>query len=133
MNRIAAAASLIVVLHLAVSVVHGQAHERLGVGLDDWQNGFVWTVIVIGPLASAALVWTRYRRLGAAGLGVSMLGALLFGLYFHFVAVSPDHVSHLPAGDAQDLFVATAILLVPIEAAGAAFGFWSWRKFSCGK
>ncbi len=55
-----------------------------------------------------------------------MIGSLGFGVYFHFIAVSNDHVSHLPEGDARGLFVVTAVLLVVVEAAGAAFGGWSW-------
>jgi hypothetical protein len=53
---------------------------------------------------------------------------MLFGIYYHFIEVSPDHVSHLPAGDSQALFISTAILLIPAELAAAAFGFWSWRR-----
>jgi hypothetical protein len=56
-----------------------------------------------------------------------MFGSLLFGVYYHFVAVSPDHVSHLPEGDAQGVFIVTAILLAISEAAGTAFGIWTWR------
>jgi hypothetical protein len=133
MNRMAIVATVIVLLHLAVAVVHGGAHDRLGVGLEPWQNAYVYVVIVAAPLLSAVLYWTRLRRPGALLLGLSMLGSLSFGVYFHFVAVSPDHVSHLPEGDAQHLFVATAILLIPTEALGAAFGFWTWRKLGQGK
>lgn len=130
MNRIASIATAIVVLHLAVAIVHGQAHERLGVGLDMWQNVFVYTVIVAAPIVAAALSWTRWSKAGACLLGFSMLGSLAFGVYHHFIAVSSDHVGHLPEGDAQGLFVATAILLVPIEAAGAVFGLWSWHSLN---
>ena len=125
----AALATGIVLLHLAIATLHGNAHDSLGVGLSPWQNAYVWIVIVAAPLVAAVMVWTPYRRAGALLLGVSMLGALLFGLYFHFVGVSNDHVSHLPEGDARGLFITTAILLMPVEAAGAACGFWNWRRW----
>ena len=54
---------------------------------------------------------------------------MLFGLYFHFIAVSNDHVRHLPEGDTRGLFVATAILLLPVDSIGAAFGFWNWHSY----
>jgi hypothetical protein len=47
-----------------------------------------------------------------------MLGSLLFGVYHHYVAVSPDHVAHLPPGESQPLFRATAALMACIQAGG---------------
>ncbi|HEX3726345.1 MAG TPA: hypothetical protein VHV08_08880 [Pirellulales bacterium] len=129
MNRTALWATSIVVVNEAINFIHGQAHERLAVGLQPWQWAFVWTVIVVAPLVAAALYWTRWRQAGAALLCASMLGSLLFGVFHHFVAVSPDHVSHLPAGDAQGLFIVTAVLLVIAEALGAALAFWQWTTF----
>jgi hypothetical protein len=128
MNRIAVSATFIVLVNMLISYVHGMAHDRLGVDLAAWQWTFVMIVIVAAPLVAAALYWTRWRSAGALLLGISMAGSLLFGLYHHFVAISPDHVSHLPVGDAQPLFVATAILLLPAEAIGAVFGFWSYFR-----
>jgi hypothetical protein len=129
MNRNAAAATLIVVVHHIVSILHGEAHERLGVGLAPWQWAYVYSVITIAPVVAVVLYWTRWRQWGALLLGISMLGALVFGVIFHFIHESNDHVSHLPTGDAQTLFVATAIALVPIEALAAGFGFWTWIKY----
>ncbi len=51
-----------------------------------------------------------------------MAGSLIFGVYYHFVAVSADHVSHLPPGEAQGLFRLTALLLAATETFGLAFG-----------
>jgi hypothetical protein len=128
MKRSPAVVTAIVLIHLVVAYVHGDAHEQLGVGLAPWQNAYVYGVIVAAPLVAAALAWTRWQRAGLLVLGISMLGALVFGVYFHFIGISNDHVSHLPEGNARGLFVATAILLVPLEAAGSAFGFWGWNK-----
>jgi hypothetical protein len=135
MNRNATIATALVLGHLVISYLHGDAHARLGVGLARWQWVYVYGVITIAPLVAMVLYWTPLRPAGALLLGVSMAGSFAFGVYFHFIAVSPDHVSHLPEGDAQGIFVATAILLAVVEAAAAAFGFWSFggrRRFRAG-
>ncbi len=128
MNRIAIAATAIVLLHQVIATVHGLAHRELGVGLDPWQQAFVGVVITLAPLVALVLYWTRYAPAGALLLGFSMAASLAFGVFFHFIAMSSDHVSHLPDGDAQGLFVLTAILLIPSEMLGAGFGFWSATK-----
>ena len=104
--------------HLIVTLLHGQAHTSLGVGLSDWQNAYVLAVIVAAPLVALALSFTRYARTGLWLLLASMLGSLVFGLCYHYIIVSPDHVAHLPAGDARGLFRVTAALLLITEAFG---------------
>ncbi|MSP62562.1 MAG: hypothetical protein EXR72_19970 [Myxococcales bacterium] len=69
------------------------------------------------------LLWTRFARFGAILLTLAMAGALAFGVYHHYVAISVDHVDHLPMGD-HGLFRATAIVLAIAEAVGAAAGAW---------
>ncbi|MEX2112163.1 MAG: hypothetical protein WD845_03210 [Pirellulales bacterium] len=128
MKRQAIVATILILVHLVFAAVHGEAHESLGVGLAAWQWAFVYTVITAAPLVAMVLYWTPWRAAGALLLGVSMLGSFAFGVYHHFIAVSPDHVSHLPEGDAQGMFVATAVLLAISEAATAAFGFWSFGR-----
>ena len=49
---------------------------------------------------------------------LSMLGALIFGVCYHYLIISPDHVAHLPPGDARGMFRITAVLLVATEAVG---------------
>ncbi|MFQ5526344.1 MAG: hypothetical protein ACE5GX_08800, partial [Thermoanaerobaculia bacterium] len=51
-----------------------------------------------------------------------LLGSLAFGVYYHYVNISPDHVAHLPPGDAQGLFRWTALALPAVEACAAAVG-----------
>jgi hypothetical protein len=128
MKPMAAIATALVLLHMVIAYLHGDAHESLGVGLAAWQWAYVYVVITIAPLVAAALYWTRWPSAGAMLLGLAMAGSFAFGVYHHFIAVSPDHVSHLPAGDAQGMFIATAILLAISEAAAAAFGFWSFAR-----
>ena len=107
-----------VLAHLIVTLLHGQAHTRLGVGLSDWQNLYVLAVILVAPLIAFALSFTRYTRAGLWLLLASMLGSLIFGLCYHYIIISPDHVAHLPAGEARGLFRFTAVLLLITEAFG---------------
>jgi len=124
-NKIAC--TLAVLAHLVVVLLHGQAHESLRVGLNAWQNVYVLVVIVIAPLIAMLLVWTRIARLGLWVLVLSMAGSLIFGAVYHYVIVSPDHVSHLPPGDAQGLFRMTALLLILTELFGVFAGLWALR------
>ena len=117
-----------VVVHLVVSLVHGRAHEGLAVGLSNWQNIYVFTVILIAPLIAMLMIWTRLARAGLVLLVISMAGSLIFGVAYHYVVISPDHVSHLPPGDAQGLFRTTALLLILTELFGVAVGLWGLRK-----
>lgn len=128
MTRIAIGATVIIALRQIVAQLHGMAHDQLGVGLATWQWVFVYSVIAAAPLLALVLFWTRLARYGALLLGVSMLAGMLFGVYYHFVAISPDNVRHLPEGHGQSFFIGTALLLVPIELAGTIYGFWSWQK-----
>ncbi|HEU4934768.1 MAG TPA: hypothetical protein VFT48_21970 [Pyrinomonadaceae bacterium] len=120
--------TVFVLAHLVVSMVHGRSHESLGVGLSSWQNTYVLTVIVIAPLIAMVLTWTRYVHKGLLLLVVSLAGSLIFGIVYHYVVISPDHVSHLPPGDAQGLFRTTALLLVLTELFGLMVGLWGLRK-----
>ena len=120
--------TIAVLAHLLVSLVHGYAHTELGVGLSAWQNWYVLIVITVAPLVALSLMWTRHRRVGFLLLIASMAGSLTFGAYYHYVAISPDHVSHLPAGDAQGLFRVTAVLLLATELFGAVVGVLGMRK-----
>lgn len=116
-----------VLAHALVALLHGVAHAELGVELSGWQKTYVAVVVVAAPLAAAALLWTRHIRLGLLLLLVSMSGSLVFGGYYHYVAVSADHVSHLPPGEAQGLFRVTAMLLALTETCGLAVGLWGLR------
>ena len=84
---------LVVVLHAVASAWHGRAHEQLAVALTPAQTAFVYAVILAAPLIGAALTWTRFARAGLWTVFVSMLGALLFGIYYHYIVVSPDHIA----------------------------------------
>ena len=118
------AIAILVAIHLAVTVWHGNAHTELAIALPPLKNAFVLAVILIAPLVAAALVWTRYVLLGLWMFFLSMLGALLFGAYHHYILVSPDNIGHLPHGgaNAQSTFIATAAALALLELASALYG-----------
>jgi len=114
-----------VAAHAAVLVVHSAAHEILGVEATTPQLAFIVAVIIVAPLAAGLLLWQGSARAGALLLTCSMAGSLAFGVCYHFVADTPDHVSHVarlsPAGWAV-AFQASALLLALAEAAGAWAG-----------
>jgi hypothetical protein len=117
-----------VVVHALIVVAHGIAHAELGVELSVFQTVYVAVVIVIAPIVASVLLWTRLSRLGWLLLTASMAAALVFGIYWHYVAISPDHVSHLPEGNFQWLFRLTALLLVISEAFGTVVGLWGLTR-----
>ena len=89
---------------------------------------FAYLVIVAAPVFAAAATFTQHQRLGYALLAASMLGALGFGVYHHYILVSPDHVAHLPAGQSQGLFRATAAVMGLLEFFGVVLGVCGWRS-----
>lgn len=115
---------LVVLLHALISGAHGFAHYGLGIYLSPLQSAYVLVVISLGPILAAALLWVKRSRSGFLCLVLSMAGSLLFGFYWHYVAVSPDNVFHLHEGSLQTLFCFTAALLMVSEVSGVAVGVW---------
>ena len=121
-------ATLLVGAHGLIGAGHVFAHGKLGIETSWIQNFFIVMVIGLSPIAAAILLWTSHRRFGALLLVAAMAGSFVFGVYFHYVAISPDHVSHLPAGESQGLFRITALLLAIMEVLGAGMGWWGYRR-----
>ncbi len=122
MNRSAKYATAIVVAHLLVNIVHGLGHRELRVGLAPLASIFVIVIVLVFPLIATVLLWTAKKRLGLILLSLSMFGSFLFGLYHHFLAVSPDHIQSQPSDAWGTTFVLTAYLLLITEAIGTYFG-----------
>ena len=122
MTRIAITA--LVVIHLAATLWHGDAHTRLAIDLPPAKNIFVLVVILAAPIVAAGLVWTKYSSIGLWVFVISMLGALLFGVYHHYVMISPDNVHHLPAGNPEfhSQFISSAAVIALLELASALYG-----------
>jgi len=121
-NRSAKCTTAIVVAHLLVNIAHGLAHRELRVGLAPSGLIFVIVVVLIAPLIATGLVWTAEKRLGLILLSLSMFSSLLFGLYHHVLAVSPDHVHLQPPSPWGITFVVTAYLLLITETIGTYVG-----------
>ena len=122
-SRAGSYATAIVVAHLLVNIAHGLAHRELRVALAPFGSIFVILVVLILPLVAMALVWTAQKRLGLLLLSLAMLASLLFGLYHHFLVISPDHVHSQPSSEWGTTFVLTAYLLLITEAIGTYIGF----------
>lgn len=117
-------ALMTIIVHTVVAFVHGAAHEVLGVQLSRAQLIYIVLVIMLAPLAAGLLLWKGLKTEGAALLVCSLFGALIFGVFNHFVSMSPDHVSHvaaLPQKSWAFVFSVTAALLALVE----AFGIWA--------
>ena len=115
----------VILIHLAVSLVHGLAHTRLGISLNATQTIFVGTVITLAPLVAGYLLWTNKLRAGGTLLAASMIGALVFGVYYHFIASGADNVHHrFPLGSAnwKERFDQTAAEIAVLEALGIILG-----------
>ena len=117
----------LVLIHFGVVALHGRAHAELGVELNLFQQSFAAIVIVAAPLVAGALLWTERWRGGLVLLCGALGGSLLFGVYHHYILISPDHVAHLPDGGAQGLFRSTALLMALTELGGLAIGLSGLR------
>jgi len=121
--------TVLIVLHFAVTVWHGGAHTDLGITLPPAKTAFVFIVILIAPLVGLFLFWTRFAVVGCWTIVLSMFSALLFGVYHHYLMVSPDNVGYLPPGNAaaQSAFVASATAVAFLELAITLYGaFYLW-------
>jgi len=117
----------LVAVHLVASVWHGSLHSELRINLSTAQNLFVLIVIVIAPMVGAVLVWTRLERLGFRIVCLSMVGALLFGVFYHFIFHSADNIRFLPpdSPSANHQFTLSAGVIALLELASAVFAtFW---------
>jgi hypothetical protein len=122
-------------VHLAVVAVHGVAHLALGVlpeSAADWI--FIGAFIYVAPMAVIGLGRAGRGRVAAALCLVGLSGSLAYGFHHHFVAVSIDHIDHLPAGGAwAQVFRATALGQALIDLAGAAVAAWALARGGIGR
>jgi hypothetical protein len=118
----------VVAFHFLISLAHGVAHSRLHIELSLRQTVYVLLVITLLPLISGFLLWRAASPRGFLLLLASMLGALLFGGYYHFIAVGADNVASLGSHSWALPFQATAVLLAITEVAGVLTGFFGVLK-----
>jgi Na+(H+)/acetate symporter ActP len=110
-------ASTVVSAHLLTSAAHGVVHGIASVPLSGPQQAFVVAIVGVAPLVALGLMWQRRERAGLALLAASLAGSLCFGVAFHFVLSTPDHV-HAVAGRWRVPFGATASLVALADALG---------------
>jgi hypothetical protein len=128
MCKVALYGTLAVVLATLAHVLHGISHVEHQVPLVAWQWAYVIFVVFLAPVVAAMLLWTRMQRVGAWLLLASMVGALDFGLVFHFLVSGPDNVFTLNPGAAREAFRFSAVLVALSEAFGCVAGIWALSK-----
>jgi hypothetical protein len=113
--------TLLIAAHLEVARRHGLAHAALGVALNGFQRGFVDVVIVVLPLVCAAGIWTCQYRAFLWLFAGSMFASAAFGIFYHYVLISPDNVTCLPTGlvDERQRFITSAGVLTIIDLGAA--------------
>ncbi len=119
---------LLVAFHFLIGLAHGVAHSRLHIELDLWQTTYILLVITLLPLISGFLLWRAASTRGFLLLLASMLGSLVFGGYYHFIAVGADNVASLGSHSWALAFQLTAVLLAITEAAGVLTGLFGVLK-----
>ncbi len=115
-------------VRLGVAFVHGHAHDELAVPLAAWQNAFVWLAILIGPLVAMIWLWIRPSAAVAWALAALLAAGWVFGMYFHFGPINPDHVSAQPPGPGREMFAMTAAALAIVEPLVALAAVWMARS-----
>lgn len=135
---IARYAILIVLAHIIINVLHGIAHQQVGVSISDLQSAYVLLVTLVMPIAAAVMMFfngpKKMQRAGAWLLMVSMLGSLVFGLVYHVLLPSSDNIFTVMK-DASSLdnaifFTSTAILLAIVDGLGLWLGAIAIRRLS---
>ena len=117
-------ALVIVAFHFAVVVLHSIAHELLTVKASPAQLAFIFPVIIVAPVLAGFLL-LKFEKFGAVLLTASMMGSFVFGVYYHFIAETIDHVAHVALLEPpfwSQMFVATSYLLAISEMLGAVVG-----------
>ena len=113
----------VIVMHLAVATLHGVAHGVLAVPAGHHAGLLVIAAAVyVGPLIALAALLGGRRVAGALVLSASMAAALSYGLAFHYILNTPDHVAYAPRGFRGDAFRLSAGCLAILEVCGLAAG-----------
>jgi len=129
-RKLKSAALWIIAFHFLMVVLHSIAHEVLSVKATAAQLAFIIPVIIFAPVISGFLLPKR-EKAGAWLMAVSMTGSFFFGLYYHFIARTIDHVGHVAGLQPvfwSVIFIVTAILLAVSELFGAIAGFLILQK-----
>lgn len=113
------AAGVVVGLHYAANLAHGVVHAGVPVPLTGGQTAFVALVVTVAPAVGLLLLWRDRVVPGWAFLAAVLAASFVFGVVFHYVLATPDHVGAVPAGPWQLPFSATAALVALVDGGGA--------------
>ena len=116
----------VILAHLAISTIHGMAHQGAMVTLTTLGSVYVLVVIMVAPLVAGGLLFTRWARIGALILALSMLGSFFFGGWYHFLSATNDHINQVH-GPWRPTFIWTAIVLALSELVGVMIGIFAFR------
>ena len=125
MNRTLIRTALaLIAIHFAIVVMHSAAHQILPVKATPAQLAFIVPVIIVAPVV-AGFILSKFNKAGTILFTLSMFGSFVFGVYYHFIADTIDHVAHVarmePAFWSQ-MFRITSYLLAVTELVGSALG-----------
>lgn len=119
---------IVVLAQAFVSSLHGLAHVVVDVHLSLLGYAFISTLTYVLPGLALWLIARQLPRQGMAIMVVSLAGALFFGLYNHYMRISPDHVDHLPGEDGHGFFQITAMLVLWLDAIATLYSVWLFGK-----
>ena len=121
---------IVIAIHFGTALHHSVAHQILSVKASPAQLAFIIPVIIVAPVVAAFLL-QKFEKVAMVLLTASMIGSFVFGVYYHFIADTIDHVAHVaPLEPAfwSPMFLATSYLLAISEMLGAAVGLiWLLR------
>ena len=116
-GQLARYAIFYVIVHTAVSLLHGLAHIRLEIYGSAPENVFIGAVIFAAPVVAAVGLRSR-RSWGFPLLFVSTAATFIFAAARHFIIPSPDHIGHVAPGGWGTVYRGTAIMFPVLEALG---------------
>jgi TctA family transporter len=125
--KIAQYGTAIAVIHGIINGLHGLAHVKIPIPLSLFQSLFVGIVIFLIPILAAILLWTKLYRIGNWLLIGSLTGSLLFGIYYHYIVISPDHFTQVSFAGWGMLFQVTALLIEIVDGLGCGVGIWALK------
>jgi hypothetical protein len=114
----------LIAIHFAVVVMHSAAHQILPVKATPAQLAFIVPVIIVAPVIAGFILF-KFNKAGTILLTLSMFGSLVFGVYYHFIADTVDHVAHVAHLEPvfwSQMFRLTSYLLAITELLGSALG-----------
>lgn len=116
-------AIVVILVHLAVTIVHGISHNAAGVALNLFGYIFVYAIILLAPLIAAVLIYKVSLSIGGWLMTLSMIASLCFGVVNHFLLSGTDNVTAVH-GPSHALFLWSALGVAITEFIGALVGIW---------